>query len=80
MSKRNSTISNSDQLEPVGTAAELTSKSLSPELRDEPVPLSKQEVADLAYKRWVERGCPQGSPEEDWFEAENKLHLERRSS
>lgn len=30
----------------------------------------KQEIADLAYQRWVERGCPQGSPDEDWFEAE----------
>jgi hypothetical protein len=34
---------------------------------------NEREVADLAYQRWVERGCPQGSPEEDWFEAERIL-------
>ena len=30
------------------------------------------DVAELAYKRWVERGCPQGCPEEDWYEAERE--------
>lgn len=34
---------------------------------------NKQEIADLAYQRWVERGRPQGSPDEDWFEAEREL-------
>lgn len=38
-----------------------------------------QEVADRAYQRWVERGCPQGSPEEDWFEAERELRSKDRA-
>ena len=39
----------------------------------------EREIADLAYQRWVERGCPQGSPEEDWFEAERELLSRNRS-
>jgi hypothetical protein len=35
--------------------------------------LDQGEIADLAYRRWVERGCPQGSADEDWFEAEREL-------
>jgi hypothetical protein len=26
-----------------------------------------------AYERWLERGSPQGSPEQDWLEAEREL-------
>ena len=26
-----------------------------------------------AYERWLERGSPQGSPEQDWIEAEREL-------
>ena len=31
------------------------------------------EIAALAYLHWLERGCPDGSPEEDWFFAEQEL-------
>lgn len=31
-------------------------------------------VAKLAYKLWVERGRPLGSPEVDWFAAERALY------
>jgi len=34
-------------------------------------------IAQLAYLRWLERGCPIGSPEEDWFQAEQDLKNER---
>lgn len=34
---------------------------------------SAAEIAEAAYRRWVERGCPQGSAEEDWLEAEKEL-------
>jgi len=27
-------------------------------------------IAELAYRLWEERGCPEGSPEEDWYAAE----------
>jgi hypothetical protein len=47
----------------------------------EPVPeaaasgsgIQREEIARLAYQYWQERGCPDGSPEEDWFHAEREL-------
>lgn len=30
-------------------------------------------VRELAYRIWMEHGCPPGSAEADWFEAEQKL-------
>ena len=35
--------------------------------------LSANDIATLAYRLWQERGCPIGSPEEDWFRAEELL-------
>jgi hypothetical protein len=32
-----------------------------------------EEIAALAYSFWVERGCPEGTPEHDWFRAEQEL-------
>ncbi len=34
---------------------------------------SMQDLAKLAYALWEERGCPYGSPDQDWFEAEHRL-------
>jgi len=31
------------------------------------------EIAALAYELWQARGCPDGSPEEDWFHAAEAL-------
>ena len=31
------------------------------------------EIAKLAYTLWCQRGCPDGSPEVDWFRAEQKF-------
>jgi len=36
-----------------------------------------EEIAELAYFLWQDRGCPYGSPEEDWFKAEEKLKREQ---
>jgi hypothetical protein len=30
-------------------------------------------IALLAYEFWQERGCPLGSPQEDWFRAEREI-------
>jgi hypothetical protein len=35
--------------------------------------VSEDEIAELAYELWQERGSPHGSPDEDWLEAENWL-------
>jgi hypothetical protein len=36
-------------------------------------PCGHDEIATLAYELWQARGCPYGSPEEDWFRAEAEL-------
>lgn len=33
----------------------------------------RDEIQALAYHLWIERGCPVGSPEVDWFEAEEQV-------
>ena len=35
--------------------------------------ITDRQIADLAYINWLDRGCPIGSPEEDWLQAESKL-------
>jgi hypothetical protein len=32
-----------------------------------------EQIAKLAYSYWQARGCPDSSPEEDWFRAEADL-------
>jgi len=32
-----------------------------------------EDIAALARELWVARGCPEGSPETDWFQAEEQL-------
>jgi hypothetical protein len=34
---------------------------------------SRESIEKLAYQLWVKRGCPAGSAEEDWYEAERSL-------
>ncbi len=36
---------------------------------------TEQSIAALAYQLWMERGCPIGSPEVDWFQAETELKM-----
>jgi hypothetical protein len=33
-------------------------------------------IAMRAYQKWVQRGCPQGSEQQDWLEAEAELRRE----
>lgn len=35
--------------------------------------LTQETIAARAYELWQERGCPEGSPEVDWFQAEEEL-------
>lgn len=37
------------------------------------VEVSRSAVHRRAYERWQLRGCPAGSPEEDWLAAEQEL-------
>lgn len=44
----------------------------------------EQDIAVLAHEFWQARGCPEGSPEQDWFQALEALrerkHGERADS
>ncbi len=46
----------------------------------EPQVQQQQNIANLAYALWQLRGCPQGSAELDWIEAEVKLQEEQSST
>ena len=35
--------------------------------------LEQERIAALAYELWRQRGCPDGSPDQDWFHAEEVL-------
>jgi hypothetical protein len=54
---------------------QLESKQVS---RNESSP-THEEIAALAYSLWEARGCPEGSPEEDWLNAEGAL-IEQHSA
>jgi len=41
---------------------------------------SEQDVAVLAYHLWQARGCPEGSPEVDWYMAKEQLEESISSS
>ena len=41
---------------------------------------SYEDIAVLAYSYWLERGQPDGSPEEDWLRAEQELTQQRHES
>ena len=38
-----------------------------------------EETALRANRLWAERGCPIGSPEEDWFRAEEEIRSEQEA-
>lgn len=37
------------------------------------VTFGHEEIEKLAYELWQERGCPHGSPQEDWYQAAKDL-------
>jgi hypothetical protein len=48
-----------------------SSKNIAdPRVTEEP---TREEIAELAYQLWIERGSPHGSQEEDWHRAEAQL-------
>lgn len=45
-----------------------------------PVNLSREEIAKLAHKYWIEGGRQHGKHEEHWFRAEQELRHHRHAS
>jgi hypothetical protein len=41
-------------------------------------PSLHEQIAQRAYVNWQSRGCPLGSAEEDWFEAERQMQEQQR--
>ncbi len=40
-------------------------------------PPTHEQIAALAKILWAERGCPEGSPEVDWLQAEQQLRKQQ---
>jgi Protein of unknown function (DUF2934) len=55
------------------TAVDAGPSTLTEAATPGPAGVSSEEVARLAYSYWEARGCQGGSPEEDWFRAEESL-------
>ena len=36
-------------------------------------PIEEAQIRQKAHELWVERGCPDGTPDEDWYRAEELL-------
>ncbi len=55
-----------------GAAAAAAAKAVDPVAESAPTlsVLEREEIARLAFQYWQERGCPEGSPDEDWLRAE----------
>jgi Protein of unknown function (DUF2934) len=49
--------------------AEVTTNNLETARKVE----NSQEVTVLAHELWKARGCPPGTPDEDWFKAERQI-------
>jgi len=55
---------------PRAQSASAESSATRPVVTQQP---DSSDIAALAFRLWQERGCPEGSPEIDWFLAEQKL-------
>ena len=44
---------------------------------DNTAKIEEQDIAVRAYQLWEERGCPAGSDQQDWFQAEKELGTRR---
>ena len=65
----NPTTKNASLIHSTGETAEPASLGIP--LQEES---SREEIiAKLAHQLWEERGCPEGSPEKDWYRAEEML-------
>lgn len=46
----------------------------------EPLGIDAQAISRRAHELWLKRGCPTGTPELDWLEAERELRAEAQPS
>ncbi len=63
-----------------GRAHEQTGQVLRKAVNEHGVALfGHQDTAALAYTLWRARGCPEGSPDQDWFQAARDLRTRAES-
>jgi hypothetical protein len=48
-------------------------ETISPDSEPTATKTGGTRVASLAYELWLQRGCPIGSDQDDWFQAETIL-------
>lgn len=60
--------------------AELTAATLDGAQSDSASALRTEEIEQLAYSYWQQRGCPDGSAEQDWLRAESDLRAQMELS
>ena len=41
-------------------------------------PQNREQIAALAHALWQARGCPDGTPDEDWLQAEQEIAESKR--
>jgi hypothetical protein len=56
----------------MGLRLEKTSTTVSA-LEEISEPENQREIAALAYEFWQARGCPDGTPDKDWFRAKREI-------
>jgi len=61
-----------DEQHPTETAQK-TAEGTNPDLESLLAALENERISALAYFYWQQRGCPTGSPDEDWFRAEREI-------
>ncbi len=66
-----------EDLEVIAARAVLPTGASSPSMDPERHTLRGDEVAIRAYAIWMGRGRPEGTHQDDWFEAERQLRAER---
>ena len=70
------------QLAPLSLSKERSTSTEQPLITSqETIENSQQaDIAQLAYALWQQRGCPTGSSEIDWLEAEQQLSRQNSST
>ena len=72
--KKLRSVRNADPVKGESPKGPVRRKSIKANSNSEPVP-TDDEIARKAYELWVDRGCPMGSPDKDWFRAKDELTL-----
>lgn len=58
------------------TSPSSSSQSQSSGSSTQQVQIPREKIAQRAYEKWCQRGCPHGSDKQDWMDAETELRAE----